>query len=778
MAVPLAQFVKHLADSGLMSPEEIRSVEESVPADKLSPDDAQGFARELIRQRRLTRYQATAVYQGKAQDLVLGKYVVLDELGKGGMGQVFKAEHRRMKRVVALKVMSPAAMKSPDAVKRFQREVQAAAKLTHPNIVAAFDADHAHGVHFLVMECVEGSDLATLVKKTGPLSVERAVECIAQAARGLEHAHAQGVVHRDIKPANLLLDRQGTVKILDMGLARIDESLSGSAATGAGLTQSGSIMGTVDYMSPEQALNTKYADRRADIYSLGCSLHYLVTGRSVFSGETLMEKLLAHREQPIPSLAAGNLEFPAQLDDVFAKMIAKNPEDRYQTMGDVLRHLQGIASGTPVASASIVEGAAEEDVAIREFLAAISPAASATELRTRVEPAASETLVSQASANTQTSLLQSAAGRISRLSGRKKLIAAGSGLAIIILALIFILSSDKKPASEPHTTAIAAAREPLGAQLKESRKKDSPPAAVAPFNGNQAKKLQRDWAAHLGVPVEELNFARMRMRLIPPGEYQMGTSETDVEELAKKEGEAVRLPPEMLQTEAPAHPVRITRPFRIAVTEVTVGQFRRFVEDQKYVVEPERSGTGSWSTLNNSIQPEISWRTPDFSQTDEHPVVAVTWNDAQAFCDWLTIKEGARYRLPTEAEWEFVCRAGTETIWPTEKASSGVGDAAWDIENSGKATHPVAGKTPNAFGVFDMQGNAWEWCADYYDAGFYRQSSVDDPVNMTAGGAYVLRGGSFFDMPVMVRAAFRFQRPGSTSVTNFGFRVVRELVHL
>jgi serine/threonine protein kinase len=205
MPLPLAQFVKHLVDSGLMSSDDVRAIQESLPSDVFSPDDAQAFARELIRRQKLTAFQATAVYQGKQQSLLYGNYVVLDKLGQGGMGMVFKAEHRRMRRIVALKVLSQKGVQSPDAVKRFHREVQAAAKLSHPNIVAAFDADEARGVHFLVMEYVEGRDLANLVKKQGPLSVAQGVDFILQAARGLAYAHSEGVIHRDIKPANLLL---------------------------------------------------------------------------------------------------------------------------------------------------------------------------------------------------------------------------------------------------------------------------------------------------------------------------------------------------------------------------------------------------------------------------------------------------------------------------------------------------------------------------------------------------------------------------------------------
>ena len=183
---------------------------------------------------------------------------------------------------------------------RFQREAKAAAKLNHPNIVTAYDADQANGVHFLVMEYVDGKDLSVLVKKNGPLPVGKAVNYILQAARGLEFAHKHGVIHRDIKPANLLLNAEGTVKILDMGLARVEST--GTAATQAELTGTGAVMGTVDYMAPEQGVSTHSADARADIYSLGCTLHYLLIGRAAYDGENVSAKLVAHHTHPIPNL--------------------------------------------------------------------------------------------------------------------------------------------------------------------------------------------------------------------------------------------------------------------------------------------------------------------------------------------------------------------------------------------------------------------------------------------------------------------------------------------
>ncbi len=288
MAVDLETVVKQLADSGIIAPGKL---ENFVPP-KASPKDGEALLRELHKQKLLTTFQAQQFAQGRAKALILGNYTLIDKIGAGGMGQVFKAEHRRMKRLVAIKMLPKAMLKDAAAAARFQREVEAAAKLRHTNIVAADDADEANGVHFLVMEYVEGSDLSALVKKNGPFPVAKAINYILQAARGLEFAHKKGVIHRDIKPANLLLDNEGVVKILDMGLARI--SGDGNAATQAELTGTGAVMGTVDYMAPEQGLSTKHADARADIYSLGCSLHFLLIGKPTFDGETVTAKLLAH----------------------------------------------------------------------------------------------------------------------------------------------------------------------------------------------------------------------------------------------------------------------------------------------------------------------------------------------------------------------------------------------------------------------------------------------------------------------------------------------------
>jgi len=339
VVVSLQQFVENLARSGLMSAGEVSAFLRGRPAEK-QPEDAQTLAQALVQAGKLTKYQALMLYQGRPKGLVFGEYTVLDKLGQGGMGVVLKAQHRRMKRFVAVKVLPAAAMKSAGAVKRFYREVEAAAKLNHPNIVQAYDAGEHEGLHYLVMEYVEGRDLASVVKEQGPLEVRQALDCILQAAKGLAYAHGEGVVHRDIKPGNLLLDKKGTVKILDMGLARVALAVGGDAQSDERLTQSGQVMGTCDYMAPEQAEDTRKADQRSDVYSLGCTLYRLLTGKVPYGGDSLMQVLLAHRDAPIPSLETARPEVPAGVAAIFEKMVAKRPEDRYPSVLEVIADIE------------------------------------------------------------------------------------------------------------------------------------------------------------------------------------------------------------------------------------------------------------------------------------------------------------------------------------------------------------------------------------------------------------------------------------------------------
>jgi serine/threonine protein kinase len=268
----------------------------------------------------------------------LERYRVVHRLGSGGMGVVYAAEHRFLRRPVALKVIHRRYTAETAVVERFCREARAAAKLDHPNIVAAYDAEHAGDLHFLIMEYVEGKTLSRVLAAHGPLPVTAACDHVRQAALGLQHAHERGMVHRDLKPDNLMLTPDGTVKILDFGLAALTAERDVE-----GLTELGAVVGTPDYMAPEQAEDARTADIRADIYSLGCTLYHLLTDSLPYPAPTAVLKILAHRDRPVPSVRAVRPEVPKQLEAVLARLLAKKPADRYQTPAEVAAALTPFA---------------------------------------------------------------------------------------------------------------------------------------------------------------------------------------------------------------------------------------------------------------------------------------------------------------------------------------------------------------------------------------------------------------------------------------------------
>lgn len=677
---------------------------------------------------------------------VLGAYKILKKLGQGGMGVVFLAEHQRMQRRVALKVLPPSAMRNHTAVERFHREVKALGSLSHPNIITAHDADEAGGLHFFVMEYVEGEDLAALVKRRGALPVAQALNYLVQAARALEYAHGKKLVHRDIKPSNLLVDADGKVKLLDLGLARFTEQAKegDQDLTGVG------VMGTPDYMAPEQAERTKSADARSDIYSLGATLFYLLTGRAVYGGESVLERVLAHINQPIPSLREANGEVSAALDRVFRKMVSKKPEQRYQTVGELLRELKPLMSHPADGEEAFVRPDAPRP---------------ADDQATLVVP----------------SLAASGVALVRRSWNRRTLVAA-AGAAAVLLFGVWLVFRDRDG------NEVARVEVEKGGELKF---KASPEASVSvvvapdearegtaaplqwPFSEAEAQRGQQAWAKSLGQPVVEKNSVGMEMVLIPPGTFTMGSPE----------GEQGH------QADEHQVDVTLTRAFRLARTEVTVGQFRRFVEASGYKTEAERNGKGGtgFSQVTGLFEQkrEYTWKSTGFTQTDEHPVVYLGWGDAKAYCDWLSAEEHRVYRLPTEAEWEWCCRAGTRTAFSCGDDPEGLATVGNVVDATAKQsfsnwsairandgfvfTAPVGQFRANGFGLCDLHGNVWEWCEDMYAE---KLPGGHDPITTHGPMFRVRRGGSWIALPDACRAADRRNLDALKLYDSMGFRPV------
>ena len=747
------EFARAMIDAGLSSAEEVQELWASFAAGT-RPEDGETLSRILVERDRLTPLQAAELLASTGMPLVLGDYVLLAKIGAGGMGQVFKAHHRRLDRDAAIKLLPASLTKDPAAVLRFEREVKAAARLSHPNIVQTYDASVQDGVWYLVMEYVAGTDLATLVARDGPLPVERAIDCIRQAARGLAYAHSQGIVHRDVKPANLLVDQQRVVKILDLGLARFQD-----AAALDGLTQSGQVMGTVDYMAPEQAFDTRAADARADVYALGCTLHRLLSGKPMYGGDSIVQKLMAHQQQPIPRLAVARGDVPARLEGVFARMVAKRPDERFQTMTDVEAALAAVAAAVP----SVV---------------AAGRAPSSTSLGSAAEP--TQALEDPFQATRSITVAAADPPRRSPAWQRAAAWIATAGLAAgLAIALL-----QRGPLDDaPPPTASGAAGLSSAAVL--------PPPAVAPFDAAAARLHQDSWANRLGVQAEMRNSIGMTFMLIPPGEFSMGSTPAELESFtldAERHGIAPgSLDRPILESETPRHRVVLTKPLWMAATEVTIGQFALFVEAEGHVTLHETLlASGQEQGLKGT------WRDPLIYPVTEHvPVTLVAFADAAAFCNWLSRRESLRpcyervgadwrrmdgdgYRLPTEAEWEYACRAGSTTRFCFGDEIDDLDHHAWTSRNAGNQAHPVAQLHPNAFGLFDMPGNVWELCQDAFDRGWYAASGPIDPGGPESPPTELsLRGGSWFAGVNDSRSAARGRIGPEFRWPANGFRVVR-----
>ncbi|HEX7379375.1 MAG TPA: bifunctional serine/threonine-protein kinase/formylglycine-generating enzyme family protein [Pirellulales bacterium] len=477
MALAFRRYRKTLLASGLIDEAELRAFERALPRPQ-RPTTPAALAQALIDAEKLTPFQAAEVAAGRAAGLVLGNYVLLDRIGVGGMGQVFKAWHRRMHRTVALKTLPNEAAAGENSVARFRREILSAAQLSHPNIVTAFDADVAAGTHFLVMEYVAGQNLAEVLRQRGPLPIAQAVHYVLDAARGLAYAHSQGIVHRDVKPSNLILSPDDVVKLLDLGLARPAAGLVGSE-----LTLPGDVVGTLEYMAPEQAAALETVDGRADIYGLGCTLYRLVTGELPYRGNSPWALMAAHRDEPIPSLRALREDAPRKLDAVFARMVAKQPADRWQTMDEVIEALRrqkppratGRLGGSHSAKIATDKAAADKSDKQSDSGISLPPCpVTASPPPTPLPIPPSTLLPTPPLTRASTAPATALAALLAALAG---------------ISLLAWLDADR-PAQDVPT--------------------------AAPAKHESAAAWQRHWAKSLGLPVMLTNSLGMRFVLIPP----------------------------------------------------------------------------------------------------------------------------------------------------------------------------------------------------------------------------------------------------------------------
>jgi serine/threonine-protein kinase len=343
------EFLALIEKSGLHSQEAVERALASAGLDRQSSlIDA---ARALVRDGLLTRFQAERLAEGRFRGFFIENYRILEILGAGGMGCLYLASDRQTGNKVALKVLSDKNKSDPGMTTRLALEALAGRKLSHPGIVRTYGMRRAEDVFgevpYLVMEFVEGINLEELINLHGPISWPAACDIALQAARALDHAHSQGLVHRDVKPGNLLIDRKGMIRILDFGLALVDSRVEADEFSLA-MIFGHDCLGTPDFISPEQSIDSYGVDARADVYSLGCTLYVAVTGRFPYPAPSSLEKIEGHRHQAAPGIRALNASLPIELERIVCKMMAKNPCERYQSMAEVARVLEPLASRAPV----------------------------------------------------------------------------------------------------------------------------------------------------------------------------------------------------------------------------------------------------------------------------------------------------------------------------------------------------------------------------------------------------------------------------------------------
>lgn len=618
-----------------------------------------------------------------------GKYTAEKKLGKGAMGEVFYGIHPNLDIPIAIKTLSSSLVDDELFIDRFIREAKIAARIKHENAISIYDADNDGDNYFIVMEYVSGGNLEAKIKEEGKIREKEALSITRQIASALQAAAKFKIIHRDIKPENIMLSEDGVPKLADLGIARQNTSSQENT------TMTGVIVGTPNYLAPEQAHDSKSVDARADIYSLGCSLFRMLSGQCPYSGGTPLGVMMKHVNEPVPDIKNLEPDISVATSGLIKKMMAKKPEDRPQSAGELIDLIDNLNSSD---SLKILD----------------QQKSPKTQEQTSVEVS------------------------------KKSLTMAGILVSFIVVLSIAVALIPAKP-SDSGTTENAA---------QESVEK-------SPLQNESLKSLNIS---------ESINITDLGIEMLPvkATSFMMGA----------REGE--------MQTEADEtlHEVTLTEDYSLSKLEVSIAAWKVFVSDTKYISVSERRGwsgfynnQGDW---NGRVE-NVNWM--NIGLEDDDAISMITFDDCIEFCRWLTkrereagrLPEGFEYTLPTEAQWENACRAGSTSPFANDMNYD---DLGWVRENSSGRVHKRGLKQPNAWGFYDMHGNVWEFCLDRSEGrGFFDVSTntyengIIDPLS-TQGTRVIYRGGSYPDRATqMCRAASRGHSLLSYSCNNHGFRL-------
>jgi eukaryotic-like serine/threonine-protein kinase len=599
----------------------------------------------------------------------LNEFKILSRLGEGGMGTVYVARQASLNREVAIKVLSPHLAQDAGFIDRFRREASLAAGFSHPDIVQVFAAGEQDGLHYIAMEYVPGSSLQLRLLREGRIAPAEALAIAIHVARALDYAWQKArLIHRDVKPGNILISNEGHVKLADLGMAKCLNDTTNP------LTATGTVLGTPYYVSPEQARSKKEIDFRADIYSLGCTLYHMLTGKIPYEGGDSVAVMLKQVIDPPPNVLEVMPDCPPALVALLGKMLAKHRERRQQSYEELIAEMTAIRNQLSQQPAPVPKRRP------RDWTYAVVACATA-----------------------------------------------------LLVAGLWMWSPWKSESS--------------GQRIPEKTMTTS---------------------------------TGMELVWIPPGEFLLGGAQPE-QDPAATDG-------------APADPVKrgdakprkatLRQGFWIGRTEVTVGQWRQFVTAAGYQSDAEKAGKAiaplemgkSWGDVKGA-----NWRDPHFgfAPGENHPVSCISWNDAMAFCAWLDGHErqngrlppGCKFRLPSEAEWEYACRAGTSTrFWWGDSPEASAGRLNWGGSNNGmklvSTVDHYGARGRNKFGLADMLGNVAEWCLDDFDP-----AQAHEECYKGNAGQRVIRGGSIRDDLALIGSAARKAQWPSRADADYGFRV-------
>jgi formylglycine-generating enzyme required for sulfatase activity/serine/threonine protein kinase len=774
--------------------------------------------------------------------LVRGKYLILGKLGEGGMASVYKALHVRFDELRALKVMAPQLAADASFVRRFMQEAVITRRLQHPNAVRVDDIDEAEdGRPFIVMEYIDGRSLKEVIQREAPMPVERVCVIAKQVAAALDAAHRLGMVHRDIKPANIVLlssnptsdhsprplggegvPRSGTgegvelAKVLDFGIAKLKEAhIEDSQVRHVTLTGAGMVIGTPAYMSPEQAKGVKgdQLDGRSDVYSLAVVMYQMLCGDLPLKADSEVGLLMAHiQTQPLP-IRSLRPEVPECIAKLVMRCLEKKPELRPATGQALVEEIErwegervGLTRPQPEEE-SLASGRAEAERTepaklererlMQEMVGAIvrikaereQPDHEKAEAE-RTEGAAWEQAEQEGRAARKAEVEPLARGG-AEAKGRARYQSQQECKAREAPDVATRAENQRQEKAEeawpPRQKAERERRATLRAEMERVEAPVQPTPSQAPVLSVQSRTSGKPWlwvatvtvAIGLGIwyfltrsekaikPSGETVRVKAQDGLkyvwIPPGTFEMGCSPGDNE---------------CFKDEKPAHEVTITKGFWLEQTPVTVGAYKRFVREAGRAMPPEPK-LGS-----NGLNP--GWA------NEQMPIVNVTWDDSQAYCQWV----GGR--LPTEAQWEYAARAGSR-----EARYGPLDDVAWYEDNSGReridsaqiwsqdwshyfdrqagrlaangnTMQAVGLKRPNNWRLYDMLGNVREWVNDWYGEGYYQSGSERDPQGPDYGSLRVLRGGSWDSVPGYIRVSDRYSGYPDSRYIDAGCRCLLE----